>query len=238
MKRLLEVCVDDAHGIRAAVAGGADRIELCASLAVGGLTPSAGLIAQAAAAPIPSYGMVRPRGGDFIFDADEMDQMKRDIDSIRAGGLAGVVLGVSRPNLTLDEKALRALADHAEGLGKTLHKAIDLVPDKREGVEIAAALGFDRVLSSGGALKAPDGMDALAEMWEAAAGRLSIMPGGGVTAEAVGAMLAQVPFTELHSSCSVPTEPDKTLVAYEFAFPVMNRTDKDEVAKLAAAIAA
>lgn len=237
MPCLLEVCVDDIHGVKAAIEGGADRIELCSSLAVGGLTPSVGLMQIAGEAPIPCYAMIRPRGGDFIFSPGDMDQMKREIDAVRASDLAGVVLGISRPDLTLDEKALRTLAEHAQGLGKTLHRAIDLVPDKLEAVEMAIALGFDRILSSGGALKATDGIEQLAAMWQTAAGRISIMPGSGVTADNVGALLEQVPFGEVHSACATPTDPDKTLVAFEFAFATMNRTDRAEVARLASAIA-
>ena len=123
---LLEVCVADALSLAEAIAGGADRIELCSSLELGGLTPTPGLIGQAAEAPIPIYAMVRPRSGDFVFDTGDLDCMYREIDAVRAAGLAGVVLGASRPDGTLDTAMLEKLSRHASGLGTTLHRAIDL----------------------------------------------------------------------------------------------------------------
>src|SRR5579871_1857593 len=101
---LLEVCVDSVFGFNAAVAGGADRIELCSSLAVVGLTPSPGFIAFAAKSKTPSRVMIRPRVGDYVFSQDEIDLMRRDIDLVRSAGLSGVVIGASRPDWHLDEK--------------------------------------------------------------------------------------------------------------------------------------
>ncbi len=126
----LEVCVDDAAGLDAAIAGGADRIELCSALTLGGLTPSAGLMAIAAGAAVPVYAMIRPRGGDFVFSSRELDQMRAEIDAVRSAGLAGVVLGASRPDGMLDGSMLQALAEHAKGLGLSLHRAFDCVPDE------------------------------------------------------------------------------------------------------------
>ena len=103
---LLEVCVDSVFGFKAAIAGGADRIELCSSLAVGGLTPSPGFIAFAAKSGTPSRVMIRPRVGDYVFSEDEIDVMRRDIDLVRAAGLSGVVIGASLPSWHLDEKAI------------------------------------------------------------------------------------------------------------------------------------
>ena len=100
----LEICVDGADGLIAAVAGGADRIELCSALALGGLTPSPGLMTLAARAPVPVYAMIRPRAGDFVFSPAEIDQMRREIDAVREAGLAGVVLGARVP-ITLTSRA-------------------------------------------------------------------------------------------------------------------------------------
>ena len=95
----LEVCVADPQSLVAAIEGGADRIELCSALEQGGLTPLPGMISLAAASPIAVYALVRPRTGDFVFDAHDVDAMLRDIDAIRAAGLAGVVIGASRPSV-------------------------------------------------------------------------------------------------------------------------------------------
>ena len=222
---LLEVCVADALSLAEAIAGGADRIELCSSLELGGLTPTPGLIGQAAEAPIPIYAMVRPRSGDFVFDSGDLDCMYREIDAVRAAGLAGVVLGASRPDGALDTAMLEKLTRHASGLGTTLHRAIDLAPDLREGVEAAIALGFERILSSGGAPTAPEGIAGLRTMVETAAGRIGIMAGSGVRAENVAALLAQLPLAEVHSSCAVamPSQGEAAM-RLGFAAPTHKRT--------------
>ncbi|MDB5539736.1 MAG: CutC, partial [Devosia sp.] len=174
---LLEVCVADPQSLTAAIAGGGDRIELCSALELGGLTPLPGLMALAARAPIPVYAMVRPRSGDFIFDDADIGAMLADIDAIRAAGLAGVVLGASRPNGELDLKVLKRLLDHAQGLGSTLHRAIDLVPDFAEATEAAVSLEFERILTSGGAHRALDGLPNIATAHATARGRIKIMAG-------------------------------------------------------------
>ena len=145
-KILLEVCVDSPQSLAAAIEGGADRIELCAALETGGLTPSPGLMALAAKAPIPVYAMIRTRPGDFVFDDVDMATLLADIDAVRAAGLAGVVLGANRPDGSLDRDVLSRLASHAKGLGMTLHRAFDLAgPGFAEAVELAVALGFERL---------------------------------------------------------------------------------------------
>lgn len=176
---ILEICVDDVAGLEAAVRGGADRIELCAALSGGGVTPSAGFMHRAAAYALPVSVMIRPRAGDFVFTRDEADVMKRDIDAARAAGLSGVVLGASLGDGSLDIPLLEELRRHADGLDMTLHRAIDVVPDMDEALEAAIALGFPRILTSGGARSALEGIETLARLSELAAGRIVIMPGPG-----------------------------------------------------------
>ena len=229
----LEVCVDDAAGVDAAVAGGADRIELCAALASGGLTPPPGLMAYAAKVRVPSYAMIRPRAGSFVFGAGEIDIMRWDIDAARNAGLAGVVLGANRPDGRLDASLLRKLAHHAHGLGLTLHRAFDLVPDFLEAVDLAVEIGFERILTSGGAKTALDGIDALAAVVEHAAGRISIMPGSGVSIANAALFRERLGVTELHSSCSIAMiEGDKRLVSLGFASETVRRTDAATVGAL------
>ena len=236
---LLEVCVEDAAGLRAAVDGGADRIELCSALSVGGLTPSPGLMALAGKVDIPVYAMIRPRPGDFVFDAGDIDVMRVEIDAAQSAGLAGVVLGASRPDGSLDSETLRVLVDHAHGLGLTLHRAFDLVPDFAEAVEIAVDLGFERILTSGGAKRAPDAVDALAAVIADAKGRISIMPGSGVTLETVGGLLSRLSVTEVHSSCSVENPVhDARLVSLGFVAPSSRQTDEQAVRALKARLSA
>ena len=114
---LLEVCVDSAAGLDAAVAGGADRIELCSALDVGGLTPSAGLTRLAAGCGLPVFAMIRPRAGGFVFGAADVAVMQADIAAAREAGLAGVVLGASRPDGRLDEWVLAGWSSRRQDLG-------------------------------------------------------------------------------------------------------------------------
>lgn len=235
----LEVCVDDADGLAAAIEGGADRIELCAALSIGGLTPTAGLMALAGPPPVPVYAMIRPRPGDFVFSAGDLDMMRRDIDAVRDAGLAGVVLGASLADGGLDAPMLRKLTGHAAGLGLTLHRAFDLVPDFNDAMELAIELGFERILTSGGAKSAPQAIDRLAELVELAAGRLSIMPGSGVTLDTVDALLARLSVSEVHSSCSI-REPahDPRLLSMGFVTEDRRRTDTTTVQAMKAKLAA
>ncbi|MGE6785003.1 copper homeostasis protein CutC [Ensifer adhaerens] len=234
----LEVCVDDTDGLYAAIEGGADRIELCAALSVGGLTPNPGLMALAGPPRVPVYAMIRPRPGDFIFSTVDLDGMRRDIDAARAAGLAGVVLGASLADGRLDTSMLTKLTGHAAGLGMTLHRAFDLVPDFAEAMEIAVDLGFERILTSGGARSAPQAIDRLAEITERAAGRLSVMPGSGVTLDTVDGLLSRLTVSEVHSSCSI-REPaqDARLVEMGFVSADRRRTDADTVRAMKAKLA-
>ncbi|MDX0307646.1 copper homeostasis protein CutC [Sinorhizobium meliloti] len=226
----LEVCVDDPDGLEAAVAGGADRIELCSALGAGGLTPSPGLMAVAAPPPVPVYAMIRPRAGDFIYHRADLEVMRRDIDAARHAGLAGVVLGASLADGRLDARMLTKLAGHAAGMGLTLHRAFDLVPDFAEAMEIAVDLGFERILTSGGAKTAPEAVDTLERLIELSAGRISIMPGSGITSDTIEALVPRLAITEVHSSCS-SAEPanDVRLVEMGFAAPERRRTDAAKI---------
>ncbi|BCP54499.1 copper homeostasis protein CutC [Kaistia sp. 32K] len=197
----LEICVDTADGLEAAIRGGADRIELCSALSIGGLTPSPGLMRLAAKAGVPTYAMIRPREGDFVFSPGELDQMRRDIDAVRSAGLAGVVLGASQPRGKLDAEALFRLRSHAGDLGATLHRAFDLVADTGDALETAISLGFERILTSGGARSALDGLDALKSLVERAGDRISIMPGSGVRPANAADILRETGAREIHASC-------------------------------------
>lgn len=227
---ILEVCVADPQSLAAAVAGGAERMELCSALELGGLTPLPGMLALAKEAGVPAYALVRPRSGDFVFDTHDLDAMLRDIDAIRAAGLAGVVIGASRPDGTLDLPVLKRLVQHADGLGITLHRAIDLVPDLAEATEAAVALGVERILTSGGAPTALEGLGQIALAHATARGRLKIMAGGGLRPDNVGNLLASVPVDEVHSSCmGEGVASAEGAVRLGFAAKVRRHTDADVV---------
>lgn len=223
---LLEVCVDSPCGLAAAIEGGADRIELCSALCAGGLTPSAGLVAAAAGAPVPVYAMIRPRAGDFAYSQAELEVMARDIEAARDAGLAGVVFGAVGRDGRLDQSALRLLVARAAGLGTTLHRAFDLVSERAQAIETAVALGFERILTSGGAPTALQGLDTLQETVALAGGRIAIMPGAGIRPETVDTLLARLPVGEIHASCSVAeASPDPRLAALGFQPKADRRTD-------------
>lgn len=234
---LLEICVDTAAGLRTASTNGADRIELCSALELGGLTPTAGLIALAAQIGVPSRVMIRPRAGDFVFTAEDVDMMRADIAATRASGLEGVVLGASRPDGTLDSDMLGVLVEESRGLKKTLHRAFDLVPDIPAAVEQAVALGFDTVLTSGGAASALAGIENLILAHKVAAGRITIMAGAGINAANVGKILAAAPIGAVHGSCSTSV-PDDSAPAMRLGFvsPDRRETDTNLVRALRAAL--
>ncbi len=236
MARLLEICVDSMASLGAAREGGADRIELCSALGLGGLTPSPGLIAFAAAQPLPCRAMIRPRPGGFTYDAAEVAQMERDIDHVAGAGLAGVVFGATRDG-ALDEKVLRRLLERtgAHGLPATLHRAIDTVHDPLAAIDTAIALGFDRVLSSGGAPTAMEGIETLRAMHTRAGDAIRVMAGSGIGAENVDRLLA-IGVDEIHASCSQShASEDPMLIRLGFAAP-LPVTREDRVRALREAI--
>lgn len=202
----LEVCVDSVAGLTAAIDGGADRIELCSALSEGGLTPSAGLMHLAAKTPVPCYAMIRPRGGDFVFSTAECSVMEQDIAQVRAAGLAGVVLGAATSRDQLDLSVLSKLCHEAIGLGKTLHRVVDMLDDPVSAIQQAKSLGFERILTSGGAPSAPQGQAVITHMVRQAGRALSIMPGGGISPDIVLALLRHTGARDVHASCRVATK--------------------------------
>ncbi len=230
---LLEVCVDDAAGLEAAISGGADRIELCSALSVGGLTPSTGLMELAANASIPVYAMIRPRTGDFVYSTSEIEIMSTDIDQVRECGLAGVVIGASNPDGTLNLSQLDFLTAHAQGLGLSLHRAFDLVTDFRAAIDITVKLGFERILTSGGANLAIEGIARLADCMEHAANNITIMPGGGVNVDTALALMQKLPLQEIHASCaSIVPQSNSKLSEFGFSAVGFKATDQSKVEAL------
>lgn len=204
MPRSVEICLTDFRSALAAARGGADRIELCADLASGGITPSFGLQARVIAdAGLPTHVLIRPRGGDFVYDADELDAMALDIDAARRLGAAGVVLGVLRQDATIDVEATAALISRARPMGVTFHKAIDLVPDVGLAIQTLVELGIDRVLSSGGPGAARSHVETLRAMVQQAGGRLVIMAGGGIEASDLPGLLEATGVEDVHLGSGV-----------------------------------
>jgi copper homeostasis protein len=235
---ILEVCVADPQSLAAAIEGGADRIELCSALELGGLTPSMGLMQLATEeAQCPVYALIRPRPGDFVFDFDDYGAMLYDIEAVRSAGLDGVVLGCSRANGEIDDRMLSRLCGQADGLGLTMHRAFDLAPDLADAIEIAVDLGFERILTSGGAPAALDGLERLALAHATANGSVAIMAGSGLTPDNVGELVSRNIADEIHSSCAVAKASPAPVVRLGFAAPSRRVTDASVVKAMKAALA-
>ena len=235
MTRILEICVDSAEGLEAAIAGGADRIELCSALALGGLTPSVGLMSHAARATVPVLAMIRPRAGGFDWRGDEIAMMEAEIAAAAKAGLAGVVIGATTTTdagTTLDAPTLERLAIAAGDMDITLHRCIDVLEDPLAALDVAADLGIRRVLSSGGAASAPEGAARLAEMMRHAAGRLTVMPGAGINPATLPGLLSALDPAEVHASASKPDPGPETLARLGFHPKGARRTDAATVAEL------
>lgn len=182
MKRVLEACVDSAAAAIAAQQGGADRVELCANLLEGGTTPSAGTIQHARRSlRIGIQVMVRPRGGDFCYSADEFEVMKLDVLAAKNTGADGVVLGILQEDGCIDEVRTRELIELARPLTVTFHRAFDMSRDPCESLEALVGLGVDRILTSGQESSALEGLELIADLVRRAGARIVIMPGGGIT---------------------------------------------------------
>jgi len=229
-KALLEIAADSVTGLDNALKGGAQRIELCAALDIGGLTPTWGLMALAAKAPVPVYAMIRPRGGNFVFDEVEEAVMTADIMAAREVGLAGVVIGASRPDGSLDAPMLARLIGRAKGLGVTIHRAFDLVPDRDAALETVIELGIERILTSGGVPRAMDGLEAIRHSVEKAAGRVVVMPGSGIRAGNVLEILQRTGAKEVHASGREPLPQATDAKSLAFGFQTANALETDEAA--------
>ncbi len=178
---LIEGCVDSYVSAAAAVRGGADRLELCADLAVGGTTPSPALFELIRRDfEVKINVLIRPRFGDFLYDPWELEQMAREIARFRDMGANGVVIGVLTPEGELDRARMERLMDRAGGMEVTLHRAFDMTRDPYAALEAAVALGCRTILTSGQAPSAWEGTTLLGELCRRAAGRIDIMAGSGV----------------------------------------------------------
>jgi len=202
---ICEICVDSVAGVRAAREAGADRVELCADLLEGGITPSRGMIRQARTiAGIRLHVIIRPRGGDFLFDADEFAVMQVDIDAAKAEGADGVVIGLLTADGTIDAPRTRDLIVRARPLSVTFHRAFDMTPDPFAALETLVGLGVDRVLTSGQEASVLEGLPLIAELVRRAGDRIIVMPGGGITPRNVDRILAAAKPREIHFAALEP----------------------------------
>ena len=199
MTVLVEACVDSVASALAAERGGARRLELCDNLFDGGTTPSAGMIsAVKAAARIPVFVIVRPRGGGFVYSPEELAVMRLDIEAARMLGADGIVLGALTRDGRVERTALEPLIAAAGSLPVTFHRAFDLAQDQDEALEELMRLRVGRVLTSGGAATALEGVERLSALNRRAAGQIVVMAGGGVREETVQEIVHRSGVKEVH----------------------------------------
>jgi copper homeostasis protein len=195
----IEICVEGIDGLVAAQRAGADRVELCASLIEGGLTPSLGTVRAALRlAKIPFHVIIRPRGGDFLYSELEFESMLDDVRAIRAMGAAGVVVGCLTTDGAIDEARMTALVEAARPMAVTCHRAFDMTRDYHEAIEALVRSGVDRVLTSGQRDTAIEGTAILKASVAAAAGRIKIMACGALDATNIARVLRDTGADELH----------------------------------------
>ncbi len=199
----LEVCADSLTSIYAAEAGGANRIELCANLYEGGTTPCLAQIKQAKAkTKLKLNVIIRPRGGDFLYNNDEFELMKNDIATCGEIGCNGVVIGMLNADGTIDKERCAELIKIARtyGMEVTFHRAFDRSSDLFKALEDVIELGCERILTSGGEDTAPKGAPTIKKLVEQANERIIIMPGAGITESNIGELVRQTGLKEFHGT--------------------------------------
>lgn len=203
----LEIAVTSVAGARAALAAGADRVELCSALELGGVSPSAGLVRavlEATAGRLPVHALIRPRPGDFHYDPDELHTGVREVQAMLAEGVDGVVIGALGRDRRIATDHTRTLTDAARTADPaatvTFHRAVDHCADAVAEMATLRRLGIDRVLTSGQARRAIDGAAILRRMVDAADGRLEVMAGGGVDVGDIVALVNDVGVDAVHLS--------------------------------------
>ncbi len=198
---LIEIATSDLETTRSAVEGGADRIELCANLAEGGTTSSAGILKKCRESfHVQLYPIIRPRGGDFLYTNDEIETMMTDISYCKQLGCDGIVTGLLSSDGKIDLKHTATMIELAYPMGVTFHRAFDRCLDPFEAMEQLISFGCERILTSGQETTVDAGIDLLAKLNEAADGRIIIMPGSGVRKENIKMLREKTGCFEFHSS--------------------------------------
>jgi copper homeostasis protein len=236
----VEICVGDLESALAAERGGADRVELCDHLEVGGTTPGAGTIAEACRRlAIPVHVLVRPRGGDFVHTEAELDAMRYEIELSRKLGAAGVVIGLLKSDATIDRAQTAALADLARPMSVTFHKAFDQTPDLEQSLDTLIALGVDRVLTSGGCPTALEGVETLRRLLDQSRGRIAILAGGRLSPENLPTILAGTGVREVHlgSAASRTMAGSMTVAPRDGSDTTWNGIDADSVRNIVESVA-
>ncbi len=197
---ILEICASSVQSAINAQEGGADRVELCTDLEMDGLTPTREMILETRQLiQIPIHVLVRPKAGDFVYSSTEMETMIRDIEFCKEAGCQGVVIGVLHEDNTVDIGSMTMLIQAADGLDVTFHRAFDQVPDPIATAKALSFMGVNRILTSGQASNAIEGVGVLTQLIKEAGNDIKIMPGGGIRPENIK-QLIETDAEEFHSS--------------------------------------
>ncbi|MBL7742781.1 MAG: copper homeostasis protein CutC [Chitinophagaceae bacterium] len=200
-KYIIEIATSDFVTTRSAVEGGADRIELCANLAEGGTTPSYGQLKKCRESfDVELYPIIRTRGGDFLYTAEEFEIMLRDAILCKELHCDGIVIGLLNADGSIDIKRTTKLAEAVYPLGVTFHRAFDRCRDPFEALEQLIDIGCERILTSGQQPAAPDGVGLIAQLNKASSEKIIIMPGSGVRKENIKMLAEKTGCVEFHSS--------------------------------------
>jgi copper homeostasis protein len=211
---ILEICANSYQSAINAQRAGAHRIELCAELSVGGVTPSYGLVKQVCSAlQIPVFVLIRPRSGDFIYSASEFNTMKADIELCKDLGAKGIVSGVLTHDGRIDVDRTRDLIELSRPLEFTFHRAFDELMDPMTGLHHLMALGVDRILTSGQQTTAVVGLELIQALLQKTTTKPIIMPGGGISSENAS-RFKSIGISELHASCSTELEQHSKLFTH------------------------
>ncbi len=201
---LLEICLDSVESAVAAQEGGAHRVELCANLDVGGTTPPFSLIEEVRKRiSIKLHVMIRPRGGDFCYSAQEFELMKNDINQAKQLKVDGVVFGILTKEKIIDSERCRRLVELAKPMSTTFHRAYDEVTEPFYALEDIVACGFDRLLTSGQKASATEGVELIALLVQKAGNRIAIMPGAGIHQGNINDIIVHSGINEVHIGTGV-----------------------------------
>ncbi len=217
MKYIIEIATSDFATTKSAVEGGADRIELCANLAEGGTTPSLGTIKKCREAfNVLLYPIIRPRGGDFLYNKDEYEIMLQDAKLCKQLGCDGVVIGMLNMDGSIDVTRTAELIELAYPMGVTFHRAFDRCKDPFVALEELIEIGCERILTSGQKISVVDGVELVAELNKKADDRIIIMPGSGVRKDNIKMIAEKTGCTEFHSSLRSKTKSPMQFLHPEF----------------------
>lgn len=225
MRYIIEIATTDLTTTKSAVAGGADRIELCSALSEGGITPSYGLIRQCRETfNIPLFPIIRPRAGDFLYTDEEFGLMMKDVQLCKETGCEGVVTGLLNNDGTIDVKRTAKLVELAHPMEVSFHRAFDRCKDPFTALEQLIKIGCRRILTSGQKPTAPEGTELIAELIKQAGERIIIMPGSGVRKQNIKMLAEKTGAVEFHSSIKSQRHSEM-----QFIHPAFNETNNPAI---------